>query len=307
MQENIRKLDYSVVSDFHLATHACKAKWLLKYLKSIHPKTLVLNGDIIDTWRFSRNYFPKSHLKVIRQILKMIEKGVQVVYITGNHDDVFRKFNTTHLGNFRIVNQLEIIEPKGKTWIFHGDLFDHIIHNSPWLARLGAAAYGFLSLLNKLVNVVLRAFRRHELFLYKSMKERIGSHKNVLTNFERAIAAAAISKNARLVICGHTHIPADKTISTEKAQVRYINCGDWVEHFTAAECVSGEWNLHFFQAGTDDDLDSPNDELFIPDKKQMYKSVVEELAVAAFFFIQRIVISEHLFSFQKPASDEKQF
>ena len=78
MQTAIRKLDISVISDFHLATLASKAKPLLKYLKSIQPKTLVLNGDIIDSWRFSRNYFPKSHLKVIRQLVKMIEKGIQV-------------------------------------------------------------------------------------------------------------------------------------------------------------------------------------------------------------------------------------
>jgi len=132
MQEVNRKAEIAVISDFHLATHACKAKSLLKYLKSVHPKTLILNGDIIDSWRFSRNYFPKSHLKVIRQILKMIEKGVQVVYITGNHDDVFRKFNNTRLGNFSIVNQLELTTSKEKVWIFHGDVFDHVIHHSPW-------------------------------------------------------------------------------------------------------------------------------------------------------------------------------
>ena len=61
-----RNLEISVISDLHLATHASKAKSVLKYLKSIHPETLILNGDIIDSWRFSRSYFPKAHLKVIR-------------------------------------------------------------------------------------------------------------------------------------------------------------------------------------------------------------------------------------------------
>ena len=131
MQEEVRKIDISVISDFHLATHASKARSLLKYLKSIQPQILVLNGDIVDSWRFSRNYFPKSHLKVIRQLLKMLEKGVRVVYITGNHDDVFRKFNNTRLGNFSIVNQYEMSIADKKIWIFHGDVFDHIIHHSP--------------------------------------------------------------------------------------------------------------------------------------------------------------------------------
>jgi UDP-2,3-diacylglucosamine pyrophosphatase LpxH len=285
MQENIRKLDIAVISDVHLATLASKAKPLLKYLKSIHPKTLVLNGDIIDSWRFSRNYFPKSHLKVIRQILKMIENGIQVVYITGNHDDVFRKFNNTRLGNFSIVNQLELITGDQKTWIFHGDVFDHIIHNSPWLAKFGAAAYGLLTGINKLMNAMLRTFGGKDMILYKSMTDRITKDRKILTNFERAIANAALSKNIDLVICGHTHIPVDKIIQTEKGTVRYLNCGDWVEHFSAAECVGGEWTLNYFIPANEDEEepDSPSDELYIPDKKQLFRSMLEEMRVASFF------------------------
>jgi UDP-2,3-diacylglucosamine pyrophosphatase LpxH len=285
MQENIRKLDIAVISDVHLATLASKAKPLLKYLKSIHPKTLVLNGDIIDSWRFSRNYFPKSHLKVIRQILKMIENGIQVVYITGNHDDVFRKFNNTRLGNFSIVNQLELITGDQKTWIFHGDVFDHIIHNSPWLAKFGAAAYGLLTGINKLMNAMLRTFGGKDMILYKSMTDRITKDRKILTNFERAIANAALSKNIDLVICGHTHIPVDKIIQTEKGTVRYLNCGDWVEHFSAAECVGGEWALNYFIPENEDEEepDSPSDELYIPDKKQLFRSMLEEMRVASFF------------------------
>ena len=284
MQETIRKLDVSVISDVHLATLASKAKPLLQYLKSIQPQTLVLNGDIIDSWRFSRNYFPKAHLKVIRQLVKMIEKGVQIVYITGNHDDVFRKFNNTRLGNFSIVNQLELNQANQKVWIFHGDVFDHIIHHSPWLAKFGAAAYGLLTVLNKMVNKVLRAFGGEDMILYKSMKDRILKEKKVLTNFEKAIGRAALSKNVDLVICGHTHIPVDKTISSENGQIRYINCGDWVEHFSAAECLDGNWSLNYFKSKADDeDFESPTDELYIPDKKQLYRSILEEMKVASFF------------------------
>ncbi|MBW8330984.1 MAG: UDP-2,3-diacylglucosamine diphosphatase [Prolixibacteraceae bacterium] len=284
MQEAIRKLDISVISDVHLATMASKAKHLLKYLKSIQPKTLVLNGDIIDSWRFSRNYFPKAHLKVIRQLVKMIEKGVQVVYITGNHDDVFRKFNNTRLGNFSIVNQLELTIKKQKIWIFHGDVFDNIIHHSLWLAKFGAAAYGFLTGFNRFLNVILRIFGGKEMILYKSMKDRISRERKVLTNFELAIANAALSKEIDLVICGHTHIPVDKTITTEKGTVRYINCGDWVEHFSAAECINGNWTLNYFNSDQEDEEpELPGDELYIPDKNQMYRSILEELKIASFF------------------------
>ncbi|MEL7588986.1 MAG: UDP-2,3-diacylglucosamine diphosphatase [Prolixibacteraceae bacterium] len=276
MQKAIRKPDISVISDVHLATMASKAKFLLSYLKSIHPGTLVLNGDIIDSWRFNRNYFPKPHLKVIRRLVKMIENGVQVVYITGNHDDVFRKFNNIRLGNFSIVNQLEITTGDRKVWIFHGDVFDHIIHHFTWLARFGAAAYAWLTGLNRMLNAVLKLFGGKEMILYKSMKERILKEKKVLTNFELAVANAAVNKKADLVICGHTHIPTDKTIATEKGTVRYLNCGDWIENFSMVECTDGKWELKYFNGDLDEE---EPDDLDIPDKEQLYRSILTELNV----------------------------
>jgi UDP-2,3-diacylglucosamine pyrophosphatase LpxH len=66
-----RELQTLVISDIHLGTFGCHAKELLHYLKTVNPKTLVLNGDIIDIWNISKSYFPPSHMDVFRQILKM--------------------------------------------------------------------------------------------------------------------------------------------------------------------------------------------------------------------------------------------
>jgi UDP-2,3-diacylglucosamine pyrophosphatase LpxH len=73
-----RRPEIVVISDVHLGTYGCHAKELNAYLKSIRPKILVLNGDIIDIWRFSKRYFPKSHLQVLRRILRMMERGTKV-------------------------------------------------------------------------------------------------------------------------------------------------------------------------------------------------------------------------------------
>ncbi|HBL78312.1 MAG: UDP-2,3-diacylglucosamine hydrolase [Bacteroidetes bacterium GWF2_42_66] len=278
----VRKMEISVISDVHLATHASKAKELVRYLKSIHPEKLILNGDFIDSWRFSRNYFPKPHLKVIRQLIKMMEQGIQVVYITGNHDEIFRRFNNTRLGNFSIVNQLELYPGNKKTWIVHGDIFDLIIHQARWLAKLGAAAYGFMSLLNKMINLFRKIFRKQEIMIYKSLKDRILKDRKVLTKFEQNIGELAALKNYDVVICGHTHIPVDKIIETREHSVRYINCGDWVEHFTAAEYNNGKWELVYFQYENEEEQIA--DELFIPDSKQVYQSILEEFSITQLSF-----------------------
>ena len=278
MKSHIRNLKVSVISDIHLATHASKAKVLLKYLKSINPEILVLNGDIIDSWRFSRNYFPKAHLKVVRHFIKMLEKGVKVFYITGNHDEFLRKFNGAEMGNLKIVNQL-ILDLNGqKTWIFHGDLFDHIIHQAKWLAKIGAATYGLLTLLNKALNHLLRFFKLKEVIIYKSIKEKLIKDKPRLSKFEKVITNIAAERNYQTVICGHTHVPRDKQVITETKPVHYINCGDWVEHFTAAEYVNNQWAL--FQFKEDLEEEPGNDEPDIPTKKELYKSLFQELAIA---------------------------
>lgn len=271
-----RKLEVAVISDLHLATRACKAKTILKYLKSINPGILVLNGDIIDSWRFSRNYFPKPQLKVVRQLIKMLEKGAQIFYITGNHDEFLRKFNQTEIGKLKIVNQL-ILELDGKkTWIFHGDLFDHIIHKAKWLAKIGAAAYGLITLVNHLLNVILKPFGIKEFILYKSFKKK-PSNDSKPTAYEKAIAATAAAQNYQTVICGHTHVPKDKIVMMNGKPVRYINCGDWVEHFTAAEYTNGKWELIYFE---DNGEELPADEPDIPDQQQVYQSLFRELAMA---------------------------
>jgi UDP-2,3-diacylglucosamine pyrophosphatase LpxH len=271
-----RKVEVSVISDIHLATYACKAKKVLKYLKSITPEVLVLNGDIFDSWRFSRNFFPKAHLKVVRQFIRMLEKGVKIFYITGNHDEFLRKFNHTRMGNLQIVNQLVLDLNGQKTWIFHGDIFDHIIHRAKWLAKLGAATYGLLTVLNKPINVLLSILGFKELIIYKSVKQKLIKEKPALSDFEQAVSRTAAERDCRTVICGHTHAPRDKLFIGEKTLVRYINCGDWIENFTAAEYDNGKWNLvHFNEDEEEQIADDPD----IPDNKEIFQSLFRELAI----------------------------
>jgi UDP-2,3-diacylglucosamine pyrophosphatase LpxH len=236
-----RKMQVSVISDLHLGTYGCKAPQILDYLQGIDPETLVLNGDIVDGWQFTRSYFPASHLKVVRQIIKMMERGTKVIYVAGNHDEVMRRFSGIKLGNFSFVNKVVLNLDGKKTWIFHGDVFDVFMHHSKWLARLGAKGYGILTIMNKLVNGFLAFFGKKRLSISKSIKERVKSSGNAISRFERTVAGLGVDKGYDYAICGHIHTPADKLIDTEKGQIRYLNSGDWVENMTALEYENGAW------------------------------------------------------------------
>src|SRR6187431_990628 len=87
-----RKMEIAVLSDIHLGTYGCHATEVLSYLDSIDPEILVLNGDIIDIWQFSKRYWPASHMAVVKHIIGLIAKDVPVYYIPGNHDELLRKF-----------------------------------------------------------------------------------------------------------------------------------------------------------------------------------------------------------------------
>ena len=101
-----RKVELVVISDAHLGTYGSRAAELVAYLKSIDPETLVLNGDIIDIWQFSKRYFPVAHMEVLKSIASMLTNGTKVYYITGNHDEMLRKFKGFKMGGLEIQNKL---------------------------------------------------------------------------------------------------------------------------------------------------------------------------------------------------------
>jgi UDP-2,3-diacylglucosamine pyrophosphatase LpxH len=228
----------------HLGTYGCHAKELLQYLKSLDPKEVVLNGDIVDIWQFSKNYFPKTHLKVINHLLKWSSKGIKVHYITGNHDEFLRKFDGTSMGGLEIKNKL-VLELQGqKTWIFHGDVFDVTMQYSKWLARLGAVGYDTLILINRAVNWTRMRLGQDRISFSKQLKEKVKKAVSFINSFEHTVAEIALENQVGAVVCGHIHHPIIKDIETPRGTVTYLNSGDWVESLTALEYHKGSWSLY---------------------------------------------------------------
>ena len=239
-----RPVDYVVISDVHLGTYGCKAKELLNYLKTIQPKVLILNGDIIDIWQFSKHYFPKSHMDVIKQITGMLSKKTRVYYITGNHDEMLRKFKGFSLGSFTILNKL-ILELDGKkAWIFHGDVFDITMKHSKWLAKLGGMGYDALIIINTFINWLSNLMGYGKLSLSKKIKNSVKSAIKFVTNFEQTASEIAIENGYDYVICGHIHQPEMKEINNQKGETMYLNSGDWIENLTALEYHNNSWTLY---------------------------------------------------------------
>jgi UDP-2,3-diacylglucosamine pyrophosphatase LpxH len=244
MGKRKRDVELVIISDVHLGTYGCHSEELLRYLKSIKPKRIILNGDIIDMWQFSKRYWPKSHMQVVKHITSLIAKGTKITYLTGNHDEMLRKFAGFRLGSFQIGNK-KVLSLNGQSaWVFHGDVFDVTMKYSKWLAKLGAIGYDTLILINSFVNFILKAFGRGKISLSKRVKDSVKQAVKFINDFEQTAADIAISNGYQFVICGHIHQPEMKKITTEKGEVMYLNSGDWVENLTALEYNHGAWKIY---------------------------------------------------------------
>lgn len=247
-----RNVDVVVISDVHLGTYGCHAKELVTYLRSIKPTMLVLNGDIIDGWQFSKSFFPDSHIAVIKEVMElMMRHHTKVYYITGNHDELLRKYSDLSLGHFTLTDKLVIEINKKMTWIFHGDVFDNTTKGGArFVAKLGSSGYAMLIVLNKMINGVLQALGKGKLSLSKNVMARVNKAVSKINDLKQIASEIAISKNYDYVICGHIHQPEVSVVETENGKVTYLNSGDWVEHLTSLEYANNEWKIYTYEEKT---------------------------------------------------------
>lgn len=270
-----RELDIVVISDVHLGTYGCHAKELLIYLKSIKPKIIILNGDIIDIWQFSKRYFPEEHTKIIRRLLKFVTNGVPVYYLTGNHDEMLRKFADFKMGKFQLLNKLVLNLNGKKAWFFHGDVFDVTMQHSKWLAKLGAVGYDTLIIFNSMVNWFLTKLGREKFSFSQRIKASVKEAVKFINQFEYTAAELAIEKGYTFVVCGHIHHPEIKEFKTNKGSVTYLNSGDWVESLTSLEYCDKKWQIYKYNPK--DYLNTVEDEDFSDAEDLSLKLDVTEL------------------------------
>jgi UDP-2,3-diacylglucosamine pyrophosphatase LpxH len=273
---NKRNIRVAVISDVHLGTYGCHAKAVNRYLKSINPEILILNGDIIDIWQFSKRYWPDSHMKVIQRIFKMMTSGTKVYYLTGNHDEMLRKFTDFRIGKLELLDKLVLDLDGKKAWIFHGDVFDVSMKHSKWLAKLGAIGYDTLIILNSIVNWASQKMGRGKVSFSKRIKNSVKQAIKFIDDFEETATSIAIENGYDYVLCGHIHQPAIRSIKTDKGETLYLNSGDWVENLTALEYSDKKWSLYHYKDEFGDEDIYEEDELNVklPNMESLYQDII---------------------------------
>lgn len=242
-----RRVDVLVLSDIHLGYHGCRAEELLAYLKTIEPSRVILNGDIIDIWQFSKSFWPESHLKVLRRLLKFAQRGIPVHYITGNHDEALRRYSPFLLGNVELVDRLELDIDGRRHWFLHGDAFDALIATPRWLQWIGDLSYDGVSFISAWLNRGRTLFGMPRISPAKYFKENLASAARHIARFEEVCAHMAAERGCAAVVCGHIHAANKRLYQVPLrdaiVDIMYLNSGDWVESCTSLEYNDQQWSV----------------------------------------------------------------
>jgi UDP-2,3-diacylglucosamine pyrophosphatase LpxH len=221
------------ISDTHLGTRGARADFLADFLRRVDCERLFLVGDIIDGWRLRKSwYWDEAHDEVLRLILKKARSGTEVIYIPGNHDEMFRAWLPMGLEVAGIQLKREAVHATAdgrRLLVLHGDEFDSVVRYAKFLAILGDGAYTAALFANRWFNMARRRLGYPYWSLSAWLKRQVKEAVKAIDRFEVAVAGEARRRGFDGVVCGHIHHAEMRDIGG----VTYFNDGDWVESCTA--------------------------------------------------------------------------
>ncbi|WP_241255256.1 UDP-2,3-diacylglucosamine diphosphatase [Altererythrobacter sp. BO-6] len=223
------------ISDVHLGTKGCNAELLIDFLDHTDSDTMYLVGDIIDGWRLKKKfYWPAAHNDIVWRVLKRARRGTRIVYIPGNHDEMFRQFTGLDFGGVEIRRAAFHDTADGRRlMVLHGDEFDAVMLAHRWLAFVGDALYHLMMGLNNWVNAARRRLGLPYWSLSKMAKHKVKNAVEFIGRYEQVVAKAAGERGVDGVVCGHIHTAEFREFAHNGRRIEYWNDGDWVEGCTA--------------------------------------------------------------------------
>ena len=219
-----------VVSDTHLgAVPDSTERAFRNFLEQEAPAAsgLLINGDLFDFWFEYRTVIPRRHYRVLAALATLVEKGVTVWFVGGNHDAWGGSFLEREVG-IRVLSGQVTMELAGRrTLIAHGD-------------GVGQGDLGYRALKRVIRHpVTVGAFRLIHPDWGAWIAERVSTtdekaipaDRSGLTRAEpiRAWARERLRQDPalQLVLAGHSHVPEIEEVAPGRY---YVNSGDWVRH-----------------------------------------------------------------------------
>lgn len=242
LRDRSMKVRAVFISDLHLGTRGARCDMLLDFLSRVQCERLYLVGDIVDGWRLRKSWYWHGEFDaVIRTFLDLAKNGTEVIYIPGNHDEMFREWLGLEVAGVKLMREAEHLAADGRRYlVIHGDEFDGVIRYAKFLAYLGDWAYDVALVLNRWFNFARRRLGYPYWSLSQWLKRQVKEAVKAIDRFEAALAGEARRRGLDGVICGHIHHAEMRMVNG----ILYMNDGDWVESCTAlVEHEDGRFEL----------------------------------------------------------------
>jgi UDP-2,3-diacylglucosamine hydrolase len=221
-----------VVSDIHLgAVPRTTERAFRRFLDGIGQDTahLLINGDLFDFWFEYRTVIQAEHYRVLAALTDLVERGVRVSFVGGNHDAWGGDFLREEVG-IELLEDASVVDLAGwRTLVVHGDGRGHGDLGYRWLRRF---------IRNP---ITVHAFRQvHPDWgsriarLVSTTEAKIGAGEEASAERAAQLQRWAERQLAErdeidLVVAGHTHTPLVAEVGPNRF---YVNTGDWINHFT---------------------------------------------------------------------------
>ena len=226
------------LSDIHLGSGWCKAEQLTDLLGKYKFDNLFLIGDILDLYPKKLN-LTAVEVNLIHKVLKLSKKGVNVVWVLGNHDDKLHSllnYTDNILGIKLCREHVYTSECGNEILLTHGDLVDLPLVRR--IYHLGDFCYTAALTINHWVNIFRKLVGLDYFSLSQKLKDSVKDVVKFIGDYEHRIVEYTKYRGFTVVVAGHIHKAGIKDIDG----VTYMNCGDWVESCTGiVEGLDGEF------------------------------------------------------------------
>jgi len=217
---------------------------LISFLRALAPgaESLFLVGDLFDFWVEYRSAVRRDYFGVLHALRSLVEQGVAVHYLKGNHDFALGNFLPETIGARVHAGPVQIAIQGKKVYLLHADGARR--SESLWrlLDRvLRSPANQFLfRLLHPTVGI-----RMGEFFSGLSRRKMTYPPTEEMLEEYRALARGHLARGNDIVVFGHTHVPE----LFRFGRGVYCNTGAWLSRYTFAKMAVGEISLWEYRVG----------------------------------------------------------
>lgn len=221
-------------SDVHLGLQSApeerqKEHFVLEFLTHVqqHGEQLFIMGDLFDYWFEYKTVIPRGYHHVLSKLGQLVESGVKVHYVAGNHDFWLKDFFPDDLG-IPVYKDPFAMTLRGKRFYFH---------HGDGLA-LNDTGYRILKrILRSPISIFLYSLVHPDWTAplargsSKTSRQYTGHKDYGETDGMRQFAEGKLQEGFDAVVMGHRHVPLEHHAGNGV----YINLGDWITHRTYAE------------------------------------------------------------------------